>query len=199
MAFSPSSKALTYTGGTFTTTFTDTKTAVSWEISNTNKDISVKITSSSSTRCVLSITVPENKGTITKSYRITLLQAVQTSTGSIPVAYSYPFSFTVGINYANTFFPVWKDTYFEYPDVTTLSYTIYDGDNALYSGKSVAVPNSLGVSFNVNKICGNYLNSKLPEGIKEGYYTNANYSKIFSIKNDKDTVIGQYRFYNSFL
>lgn len=199
MAFNPNTYKLPYSGGTFTTTFTDSKTAVQWEISNTYKDISVIITSSSSTKCVLTITVPENKSTLVKSYRIALMQIVQTSTGSIPIAYTHPFTFTVDVNYANTFFPVWKDTYFEYPDVNTLSYTIYDRDNALYSGKSVAVPNSLGVSFNVNKICSNYLNSKLPEGIKEGYYTNSNYSKNFTIKNDKNSIIGQYWFYNSYL
>lgn len=199
MAFSPSSKSLSYTGGTFSTTFTDTKTAVSWMINNTYSDVSVTITSSSSTRCVLSITAPENKGTVAKSYRISLLQTVQSNVSSPLVAYVYPFTFTVGVNYANTFFPVWKDTYFEYPDVTTLSYTIYDGDNALYSGKSVAVPNSIGVNFNVNRICSNYLNSRLPEGIKNGYYTNANYSKLFTIKNDKNNIIGQYRFHNSYL
>jgi hypothetical protein len=93
---------------------------------------------------------------------------------------------------------VWKDTYFEYPNVGTLSYTIYDGETPIYNGKSVSIPNASGVKFNVNRLCSNYLNSKLPEGITEGYFTNPDYCKHFTIKTD-NTLIGQYHFYNSYL
>lgn len=198
MAFNPNRYQLPYSGGTFSTTFTDTKTTLQWVINNPPSDISVTITSSSSTSCVLTITAPENKGTVAKSYRISLLQTVQLNATSPPTVYLYPFVFTVDINYNNIFFPVWKDIYFEYPNVGTLSYTIYDGETPIYNGKSVSIPNASGVKFNVNRLCSNYLNSKLPEGITEGYFTNPDYCKHFTIKTD-NTLIGQYHFYNSYL
>ena len=204
MAFIPSRMVLPYSGGTFTLIYNDTTgvAAINWSISKydvNDNDFSVTITSSSTTSCTMTVTASPNTGTVNAVHSF-YVQKVGAGTS----VYRFLYGFNVEYDTANLMKPIWMDTYYIDSVNSTLQYTITADNEVVYSGKSIALPNTNEIIFNVNQLCGNYLNSHLPNGIADGYYLIDDYAKLFQVvgKNDSvagEKVIAQYRFYNSYL
>ena len=203
MAFSPIRKVLPSSGGRFILVYTsdNIKPINFWSVEKYDADdtsYDVVITSTSTTMCTMEVTAQPNTGTIVDGKMFYLNFRYE---GSVAIN-RLRYTFTVNIDYANTFFPVWQDVYYTNPDMQQLTYDIYDGDTIIYRGRSIAEPNMDGINFKINGICSSYLNSHLPEGIKEGYFALNNYSKQFDIKgnntNNVYTTLGSYKLHNSY-
>lgn len=203
MAFSPSRVVLPSSGGTFQLTYTSDsiQPIVQWSVLKYNTadtSYDVQITSTSTTMCTMTVTAQPNTGTIVDGNTFYLNYRYN---GAVAINRRI-YSFTVSIDYANTFFPVWQDVYYTNTDMQQLTYDIYDGDNIIYSGRSIAEPNMGSINFTINGICSSYLNSHLPEGFKEGYFALNDYSKQFDIKgnniNNVYTTLGSYKLHNSY-
>jgi hypothetical protein len=205
--FSPARKIIEYIGGTFNLTLTlnsDETPASGWSIEKfepSDDTYKVTITSTSTTVCNMSIAVFPNNGTVELHKIFYVVQNSSTSTN--PKKFRY--SFTVEYNTSKIYQPIWKDIYYTKYNTPQLNYTIYDEENNLiYRGKSIATPDSNDVTFNINKICGNYLSSSLSEDINNRIEYISDYAKLFTIKEINDSVAGektiaQYRFYNNYL
>lgn len=205
--FSPARKIIEYTGGTFNLTLTlnsDETPASGWSIEKfepSDDTYKVTITSTSTTVCNMSIAVFPNNETVELHKTFYVLQNASTSVN--PKKFRY--SFTVEYNTSKIYQPIWRDIYYTKYNTAQLNYTIYDEENNLiYRGKSTAAPDSNDITFNINKICANYLGSSLSEDINDRIEYISDYAKLFTIKEINDSVAGekaiaQYRFYNNYL
>lgn len=204
--FTPARKVLDYNGGSFNLTLTldsDEAVATYWGIEKydaTDATYSVSITSTSTTYCNMTITAPKNNGTVNLNktfYVVKRGEGINTK--------RYRYSFTIEYNTSNVYQPIWKDVYYTKYNTPILDYTIYNEDNIpIYKGKSIATPDSNDVTFNINKVCSNYLSSSLSEDISNRIEYINDYAKFFTIKEKNDSVAGeatvaQYRFYNNYL
>lgn len=204
--FTPARKVLDYNGGSFNLTLTldsDDDVATYWGIEKydaTDATYSVSITSTSTTYCNMTITAPKNNGTVNLNktfYVVKRGEGINTK--------RYRYSFTIEYNASNVYQPIWKDVYYTKYNTPILDYTIYNEDNIpIYKGKSIATPDSNDVTFNINKVCSNYLSSSLSEDISNRIEYINDYAKFFTIKEKNDSVSGeatvaQYRFYNNYL
>ena len=204
--FTPARTVLDYNGGSFNLTLTldsDEAVATYWGIEKydaTDATYSVSITSTSTTYCNMTITAPKNNGTVNLNktfYVVKRGEGINTK--------RYRYSFTIEYNASNVYQPIWKDVYYTKYNTPILDYTIYNEDNIpIYKGKSIATPDSNDVTFNINKICSNYLSSSLSEDISNRIEYINDYAKFFTIKEKNDSVSGeatvaQYRFYNNYL
>lgn len=204
--FTPARTVLDYNGGSFNLTLTldsDDDVATYWGIEKydtTDSTYIVSITSTSTTYCNMTITAPKNNGTVNLNktfYVVKRGEGVNTK--------RYRYSFTIEYNTSNVYQPIWKDIYYTKYNTPILDYTIYNEDNIpIYKGKSIATPDSNDVTFNINKVCSNYLSSSLSEDISNRIEYINDYAKFFTIKEKNDSVAGekpiaQYRFYNNYL
>lgn len=204
--FTPARTVLDYNGGSFNLTLTldsDDDVATYWGIEKydtTDSTYIVSITSTSTTYCNMTITAPKNNGTVNLNktfYVVKRGEGVNTK--------RYRYSFTIQYNTSNVYQPIWKDIYYTKYNTPILDYTIYNEDNIpIYKGKSIATPDSNDVTFNINKVCSNYLSSSLSEDISNRIEYINDYAKFFTIKEKNDSVAGekpiaQYRFYNNYL
>lgn len=204
--FTPARKILDYNGGSFILTLTldsDEAAATYWGIEKfdtTDDTYSVSITSTSTTYCNMAITAPINNGTVNLNKTFYVLHQ-----GEDVNIKKYRYSFTIEYNASNVYQPIWKDIYYTKYNTPILDYTIYNEDNIpIYKGKSIATPDSNDVTFNINKVCSNYLSSSLSEDINNRIEYINDYAKLFTIKEKNDSVSGekpiaQYRFYNNYL
>lgn len=204
--FTPARTVLDYNGGSFNLTLTldsDDDVATYWGIEKydaTDATYSVSITSTSTTYCNMTIKAPKNNGTVNLNktfYVVKRGEGINTK--------RYRYSFTIEYNTSNVYQPIWKDVYYTKYNTPILDYTIYNEDNIpIYKGKSIATPDSNDVTFNINKVCSNYLSSSLSEDISNRIEYINDYAKFFTIKEKNDSVAGekpiaQYRFYNNYL
>lgn len=204
--FTPARTVLDYNGGSFNLTLTldsDEAVATYWGIEKydaTDATYSVSITSTSTTYCNMTIKAPKNNGTVNLNktfYVVKRGEGINTK--------RYRYSFTIEYNTSNVYQPIWKDVYYTKYNTPILDYTIYNEDNIpIYKGKSIATPDSNDVTFNINKVCSNYLSSSLSEDISNRIEYINDYAKFFTIKEKNDSVAGeatvaQYRFYNNYL
>lgn len=204
--FTPARTVLDYNGGSFNLTLTldsDDDVATYWGIEKydaTDATYSVSITSTSTTYCNMTIKAPKNNGTVNLNktfYVVKRGEGINTK--------RYRYSFTIEYNASNVYQPIWKDVYYTKYNTPILDYTIYNEDNIpIYKGKSIATPDSNDVTFNINKVCSNYLSSSLSEDISNRIEYINDYAKFFTIKEKNDSVAGekpiaQYRFYNNYL
>ena len=204
--FTPARTVLDYNGGSFNLTLTldsDDDVATYWGIEKydaTDATYSVSITSTSTTYCNMTIKAPKNNGTVNLNktfYVVKRGEGINTK--------RYRYSFTIEYNTSNVYQPIWKDVYYTKYNTPILDYTIYNEDNIpIYKGKSIATPDSNDVTFNINKVCSNYLSSSLSEDINNRIEYINDYAKFFTIKEKNDSVAGekpiaQYRFYNNYL
>lgn len=204
--FTPARTVLDYNGGSFNLTLTldsDDDVATYWGIEKydaTDDTYSVSITSTSTTYCNMTIKAPKNNGTVNLNKTFYVVQR-----GENINTKRYRYSFTIQYNTSNVYQPIWKDVYYTKYNTPILDYTIYNEDNIpIYKGKSIATPDSNDVTFNINKVCSNYLSSSLSEDINNRIEYINDYAKFFTIKEKNDSVAGekpiaQYRFYNNYL
>lgn len=198
--FYPTKYTVEYTGGTFTLNFivgTNEAPATDYSIIYINNDgsFNVDIVNYDDTTCTMKVTVEPNEGTTQRTLTFTLNKF--TANGQAPARYIY--SFTVAYNPSKLLQPIWKDTYFFQNNLSQLDYTIVDEDGVVvYSGKTIAEPGALDIKFNLNRICSNYLNSNLLNGITPGVNYIYDYSKRFMVQDNDDNALAQYRFYNSY-
>lgn len=201
--FTPTSntKICPYTGGDFTLHFfldTNEEDAIRWDIkyeSDNDKEfiVNIKEANTNARTCVMTVSYPENTSTVNKKCTFYLLKF---ESSSAPKTYIYRFQ--VAYDSSNTLKPIWEDTYFYENNTVSLDYSIEDEDgNIIYSGKTVAEPNATNISFNINNICKNHLNSHLDNGIEERVLYVYDYAKLFQIKSGNEA-LAQYRFYNSY-
>lgn len=201
--FTPSSNTqiYPYTGGDFVLHFLvddNEVDATSWDIQYDSNDkpaflVNIKSANTTARACVMTVYYNKNVSTVNKQYTFYLLKFENATT---PKRYIYRFQ--VAYDSSNTLKPVWEDTYFNKNNTVLLDYNIEDEDgNIIYSGKTVAEPNATNISFNVNNICKNHLNSHLDNGIEDRMMYVYDYAKLFKIKSGSET-LAQYRFYNSY-
>lgn len=106
---------------------------------------------------------------------------------------------------AYNIFPIAQDVLVNYAsNESFLEYNISVNNNIIYSGKSYKYPDSNNISFYLNKVCYNFLNSNLPDDFPfNGYSTNIfklnNYATEFDLTTTAgNSLIGSYVFYNSY-
>lgn len=198
--FYPSKYTVEYTGGTFTLNFivgANETPATDYSIIYIDNDgsFNVDIVNYNETTCTMEVTVEPNEGTVQRTLSFSLMKF--TANGAAPARYIY--SFTVAYNPSKLLQPIWQDTYFFQNNLSQLDYTIVDEEGVVvYSGKTVAEPGTLDIKFNLNRICSNYLNSNLLNGITPGVNYIYDYSKRFMVQDNNDNALAQYRFYNSY-
>ena len=204
--FRPARTVLDYNGGSFNLALTlDSNEAIAtkWSIEKydtTDNTYSVSITTTSATYCNMLITAPKNEGTVNLIKTFYVVQR-----GESVNTKRYRYSFTIEYDTSSVYQPIWKDVYYTKYNTPILDYTIYDEDNIpIYKGKSIATPDSNDVTFNINKVCSNYLSSSLSEDINNRIEYINDYAKLFTIKEKNNSVAGekpiaQYRFYNNYL
>lgn len=203
--FTPSKKILTSEGGQFELILslgTNETEAVTWDIEYydpQDKGFGVSITNTTATTCEMRIYANRNASTVTKSHSF---YVVKTSANVIKTRYLY--GFTVQYDYARIIKPIWEDVEC-YGDGEVMEYRIIDVNTQeiLYQGKAVVEPNGGRPGINVNKMCSNYLDNGLSNGIEDRLVYNDNYVKWFKIQQANNSAagykdIGQYRFYNSY-
>ena len=205
--FIPNTQILPHYGGAFTVTYTlaPQELAVeSWEIQfpeGYNNEFDVQMNVATKTGCTFTVYVSENEETINKVYKFFLIchyLADDDGLSFLPRMLEY--TFTVEYDPNKVLTPIWKDVFYRNGSTDTLEYTIYDdADNIIYNGKTIAEPNGKGIVFNVNRVCHNYLDSHLPNGIKEGVNYVYNYARLFTLTGQDDTQIARYRFFNSYI
>ena len=197
MAFEPSRKTSPYTGETFLVTYTEatyTRPATNFKIKKydiTDDSYSLSLVSTSQYECVVRVTVQPNTSTIEK---VCSFYVIASYDGYPDTMYRYQFS--VAYDTAKIVVPVWRDVYYTAENKQSLNYTISVDGEVIYNGKSIAQPNDTGASFNINRLCSNFLSNSI-DGFESGYRTLNDYTKLFTIKEDNNT-IAQYRFYNSY-
>ena len=197
MAFEPSRKTTPYTGETFLVTYTEatyTRPATNFKIKKydiTDESYSISIVSTSEYECVVRVTVQPNTSTVEK---VCSFYVIASYDGYPDVMYRYQFS--VAYDTAKIVVPVWRDVYYTAENKQSLNYTISVDNEVIYNGKSIAQPNDTGASFNINRLCSNFLSNSI-DGFESGYRTINDYAKLFTIK-EGNSPIAQYRFYNSY-
>lgn len=100
---------------------------------------------------------------------------------------------------AYTYYPIWMDKDFTFEtNADAILYKVYDAtnDELLYSGKANKYPDANEITFNINSICGNYIDSDLEYGFNReiDFQKNINGFKQFKIQaNSQD-----YQFFDSY-
>lgn len=100
---------------------------------------------------------------------------------------------------AYIYYPIWMDNDLTYEtNADAILYKVYDAtnDELLYSGKANKYPDANEITFNINSICGNYLDSDLEYGFNREieFQKNINGFKQFKIQNNSQ----DYQFFNSY-
>lgn len=200
-SFNPGSYTASYKGATFQVMLIDdtlTDNNCTWAVAKSNNNwFDAEITNIATTRVVVNITAHPNDTTLDRNCTLTLIRLSSTDYSNI----SYSFDFKISYNPTNLYIPVWKDTYFE-TSTTPLKYLIKKGGETIYKGKAVSYPNEYKSVINLNKYISNYLNSHLPEGIKDGEYYLDDYSSDFYIYEDTkiqgEVALTRHNFYNDY-
>ena len=90
--------------------------------------------------------------------------------------------------------PIYKDTYYT-ASTSVLQYTIYCGDNIVFSGRAYRMPSQDNIKININKVCKDYLHQDL-DSILGGSssQTNDYACRTFTLKNSGGTTLETYKF-----
>lgn len=197
--FFPQKYLVDYQGGAFMVSFKLTNEAEASHFTITypedyENSFSAEITGNTSTSCTIMVVArPNNSATLRKC---TFYLNKYVTELKDPVTYIY--TFEVAYNPAMILHPIWRDTYYVKNNINYLNYIIEDDTgNVVYSGTAISEPSKNDISFNVNHICANYLNSHLPNGITVGPHYVYDYTKLFTLKSDNQ-ILAQFRFYNSY-
>ena len=185
MGFS-ASVSLQATGTTgYNVTFTlDAGTATGYEVTNKSSNhFTATITNSGTTSCTIQIVMGPTNNTVKKNYTFDL-----TVYGSKTDIYTYKFSQQANKNYC--FQPICNDVNLEFENLDVLSYDIYRNDETLpiYAGKVNKLPNNDNLILNCNRICSNYLDGELSEGITDGVYYLNDYADSFTFKSGTEDI-----------
>ena len=197
MAFEPSRKVSPYTGETFYVTYTEstfTKPATGFAVKkydSTDDSYSISVESYTEYECVVKVVVNPNNSTVDRISSFYVIATYKTYPNTM-----YRYSFSTTYDTAKIVVPIWRDVYYTAENKQVLNYTISVDGEVIYNGKSIAQPNESSVSFNINRLCSNYLSNSI-DGFESGYRTLNDYAKLFTI-NEDNTIIAQYRFYNSY-
>lgn len=92
--------------------------------------------------------------------------------------------------------PIYKDTYYT-TTAASLNYTLNYGDNVIFSGRAVRMPNQDNIRININKLCQNYLWQDIDELLASSSpssQSNSNAIGNFVLKNGAGTTLETYRF-----
>lgn len=197
--FIPQKYLIDYQGGAFMVNFklTNEEEASNFTITypeDYDNTYIAEITEYTSTSCLILVTARPNN-TATQRNCIFYLNKY---TGELREPVSYQYTFKVDYDPAMILHPIWRDTYYTKNNINYLNYTIDDDmGNVIYSGTAIAEPLKNDISFNINHICANHINSHLPNGITIGPHYVYDYTKLFRVKSDNQT-LAQFRFYNSY-
>ena len=193
------SKILSHTGGTFTVTYYMSENAIPathWNYNTQDTNYTIDLTTTQDNTVVnLTINVEPNTGTVVQVCTFSLMKFTQGST--TPTFYTYQFS--VDYDHSKVTQPIWADVFYQNDNTSRLEYTITDESNAIiYSGTAIAEPGTNAINFNINRICADYLNSHLPNGLTPGVNYVYDYAKLFTINGENNEELAKYRFYNSY-
>lgn len=193
------SKILNHTGGTLSVSYymSDNEIpATHWNYNTTDTNYTIELaTSLDNTVVSLTINVEPNTGTAVQVCTFSLMKFTQGST--VPTLYNY--MFRVDYDHSKVIQPIWSDVYYHNDDTSRLDYTITDETNEIiYSGTAIAEPGTNEINFNINRICADYINSHLPNGLIPGINYVYDYTKLFKINSKSNEELGKYRFYNSY-
>lgn len=200
VGFQPASnsKTLNHTGGTFTVTYymSENETpATQWDYitQDTNYTINL-VPNEDNTIVTITINAEPNTGTVVQECSFSLVKITAGST--LPILYTYRFK--VDYDHSKVTQPIWSDVYYK-NDSNRLDYIIVDETNEIiYSGVAIAEPGTNEINFNINRICADYINSHLPNGLIPGVNYIYDYAKLFSINTPNNDELGKFRFYNSY-
>lgn len=201
MAFQPQSgtKIINYKGGKFDLKYIlspQEQLITTWEIEYINNipTFSVSITSTSYNIIEMTVNVSENA---THNEQTCSFYLVGDS------ARRLYYEFKVSRNSNLVLSPIYEDTYLVLNNQTELDYSIvgsYSEMNGqvIYSGKAVAMPNSNDIKVNINRVCSDYLSSKLNGYLGQYRYQYLyDYCKVFYVYSNGNE-IAKYAFYNSY-
>lgn len=191
------SKTINHTGGIFIVNYYMSESATPatrWDVSTEDTNYTIDyVTSLDNTTVRLSLDIQPNTGTVVQDCTFSLLK--YTSSGTI----IYNYRFTVDYDHSKTTQPIWQDINFKSEYTSRLDYRISDENNEIiYSGSAIAEPGTNEINFNINRICADYINSRLPNGLTPGINYLYDYAKLFKINNGNNEELAKYRLYNSY-
>ena len=94
---------------------------------------------------------------------------------------------------------IWRDTYYT-STADTLNYTLSVDNEVIFAGRAYRFPEDDYLKINISKVCQNYLDASLPDGVWASpysslttYYLDKAF-RIFELKDENDNTLQTYRF-----